>query len=634
MSLSKQLLILISLIFFILFSTTFVLSISNIKSYLEVQSEIHVQDTATSLGLSLSPYMSDDKDPIIRTMMNAIFDMGYYKEMTLVDVDDNTLVRLNGSDKIEGVPSWLVTLVPMKVSNVVSEVSSGWNISGTLSITSNPGYAYLKLYQQGKETLKYSLIIFLIAIGFLIITLRFTLRPLRAIERQANDISAGNFTVIEDLPWTLEVKSVAQSMNSMSLKIGAIISRLNSKLASLSENLKRDSLTKLLNQATFYVNLKEIMSMRQSGYAALIKFDDLASIAKNQGNDVVNQLLIKFALLLENVQLSAPSSSAYRIYGSEFALLCPSMDKEQITELAESLKLLIADLGQQYRIDDLVHMGIIHFERSTDFNKLSPAMIEAYEQARKIGHNAYFIQQESISSMSELDWKSTITNVIDDNMPEIMLVSEAYNYDVDPPVKVMEEAFTLVKDSVGNALSIGTFFSMAQEFGLEEELDKCIVNKIIILLEQNQQLVPVTINLSMSSVSSASFGVWLKSRVEQSLVSPYILVFSVTAYSAVKNITAFTNFSIFIKSLGAATILKRYSSDIIAIDLLKDLNIDYIRLARDLTRDIGANSNKSHLLDIMYEVSSLLDIKVITEDVTSDEDFEYVKNSGVYGIGR
>lgn len=634
MSLSKQLLILISLIFFIIFSTNFVLSMSNIKSYLEVESEIHVQDTATSLGLSLSPYMTNDKDPIIRTMMNAIFDMGYYKEMNLVDVEGNVLVALTASDKIEGVPSWLVSVVPMKVSRAVSEISSGWNISGTLSVTTNPGYGYLKLYEQGKETLQYSLIIFLIAIGFLIITLRFTLRPLRAIQKQANDISAGNFTVIADLPWTLEVKNVAQSMNSMSLKIGAIIARLNSKLASLSENLKRDPLTKLLNQATFNVNLKEILSMRQSGYAALIKFDDLASISKSHGNDAVNQLLINFAKLLNNLQQSEPRSSVYRLYGSEFALLCPTLDKGEMMKLAESLKLVIADLGQQYNIDDLVHMGIIRFERSSDFNKLSPAMIEAYEQARKIGHNAYFIQEDSISSMSELDWKSTINSVIDNNMPEIMLTSDAYNYDGDTPVKVMEEAFTLVKDSVGNALSIGTFFSMAQEFDLEEKLDRCIVNKIITLLEETQQSVPVTVNLSMTSVSSTSFGAWLKSRIEHSLISPKILVFSVTAYSAVKDITAFANFSVFIKSLGASTILKRYSSDIIAIDLLKELHIDYIRLARDLTRDIGSNSNKSDLLDIMHEVSNLLDIKVITEDVTNDEDFEYVKKSGIYGIGR
>jgi len=150
MSLSKQLLLLISVIFIIVFSVNFILSIGNIKSYLEVESEVHVQDTATSLGLSLSPYMVDEKDPIIRTMMNAIFDMGYYKEMRLVDVDGNDLIKLTNTEQLSGVPTWLIDVMPMKVSTAVSEISSGWSISGTLYVTTNPGYAYLKLYEQGK----------------------------------------------------------------------------------------------------------------------------------------------------------------------------------------------------------------------------------------------------------------------------------------------------------------------------------------------------------------------------------------------------------------------------------------------------------------------------------------------------
>ena len=86
MSLSKQLLILISLLFLIVFSASFVISMGSIRDYLEVESEIHMQDTATSLGLSLSPHMEDENDPILQTMMNAIFDMGYYREICLKDI--------------------------------------------------------------------------------------------------------------------------------------------------------------------------------------------------------------------------------------------------------------------------------------------------------------------------------------------------------------------------------------------------------------------------------------------------------------------------------------------------------------------------------------------------------------------
>ncbi|MDH5592354.1 MAG: EAL domain-containing protein, partial [Gammaproteobacteria bacterium] len=440
------------------------------------------------------------------------------------------------------------------------------------------------------------------------------------------------FTIIQNLPWTLEVKSVAQAMNSMSHKIGNMIARLNNKLESLSENLKRDSLTNLLNQATFNVNLKLALSSGQYGYAIFIKFDDLALITKQLGNEAVNSLLKDFATIL--LASEKAGTSSYRLYGSEFALLCPAYDDVAINELAEQLKQQITELGQQNNIDDLVHMGIIRFARSSDFEKLLPAMREAYEQSRNIGSNAYFIKEDSVSSMSELDWKAAINSAIENNMPEITFTSEAYNYSDDTAVKVMEEAFTIVKDSVGNTLSIGTFFSMAQEFGLEEELDKCIVNKILLLMEEIQQSVPVTINLSMTSVASSTFSAWLQARLEHSIVRPELLAFSVTAYSAAKDLTAFANFSIFVKSLGAKTLLKRYSSDIIAIDMLKELHIDYIRLARDLTSDIGSNSNKLDLLEIMHEVSHLLDVRVIAEDVADDDDFELVKNAGIYGIGR
>lgn len=633
MSLSKQLLIFITLIFFVVFAVNFVLSINNIKTYLEVESEIHVQDTATSLGLSLSPHMNDEQDPMLRTMMNAIFDMGYYKEMRLVNVDGNELVKLTNPTQMHGVPNWLINLLPMKTATAVSEISSGWNISGTLYVSSNPGYGYLKLYEQIKETLIYSLLFFIGAVALLIIVLRFTLQSLKNIEKQANAISSGNFTIIDRLPWTTEVKSVAQSMNSMSYKIGSMITRLNKKLESLSDNLNRDPLTNLLNQPTFNVNLKQALSSSQSGYAVLIKFDHLANIARDKGNKVVDQLLLEFAQLLMTVK-PTESTTAYRLYGSEFALLCPDVPNGAITNVAEKLQQDISELARQYEIDDLVHMGIILFDRTSEFDKLAPAMLEAYEQAKNIGNNAYFIKEDVISSMTEMEWKTAINDAIENNTPEITLTNQAFNYDDNMPDKVMEEAFTIVRDDEGRSLSIGTFFSMAQEFGLDEELDKCIVNKIILLMEQTHQATPVTINLTMTSVSSPNFNAWLHARVERASVRPELLAFSVTAYSVTKDLNAFANFSIFAHSFGATTLLKRYSSDIIAVDMLKSLHVDYVRLARDITTDIRSNASKPDFLEIMHEVSNLLDIKVLVEGVINDDDFDIVKNTGLYGISR
>lgn len=632
MSLSKQLLILITFIFFIVFSVSFLLSVDNIKSYLEVESEIHVQDTATSLGLSLSPHMADEKDPILRTMMNAIFDTGYYKEMRLVNVDGEDLIKLANPAQVEGVPDWLMTLVPMKTATAVSEISTGWNIAGSIHISSNPGYGYLKLYQQAKATLTYSLLLFLGAIVLLIFALRFTLQSLKDIERQANEISSGQFTIIKKLPWTLEVKNVAKSMNSMSEKIGGMISRLNRKLESLSDNLKRDPLTKLFNQSTFSDNFKHQLAAGESGYASFIKIDDLAQIAKDQGNQAVDKLLIEFGDILNSI--SQNDMTTYRLYGSEFALLCPKLDNKGVSDVADKLQAVISELASSYNIDDLVHIGIARYDRTSEFNKLMPALLEAYEQAKNIGNNAYFIKDDIVTSMTELEWKAAIISSIENNTPEVTFTTQAYNHQGDVEEKVMEEAFTVVKDNSGNSLSIGTFFSMAQEFDLVEELDKCIVNKIITSMETSQYTTPVTINLSMVSVSSSDFKSWLKARMETSSLKHELLAFSVTAYSAAKDLTAFANFSIFVKSFGATTLLKRYSSDLIAVDMLKDLHIDYIRLARDLTSDIRGNMSKADFLEFILEAANLLDVKVLAEGVADDNDFETVKQSGLFGVSR
>ncbi|NOR72240.1 MAG: GGDEF domain-containing protein, partial [Methylomarinum sp.] len=185
MSLSKQLLFLISALFLIIFSLNFALSVNNIKGYLEGEAKIHAQDTATSLGLSLSSYMVNETDPVIETTMNALFDMGYYQEIKLVNVERKALVTLTNKAELEGVPTWFIALLPMQTAAAESEISGGWSIAGVVSVTLNPGYAYLKLYEQVVSSFYYSLIALLLSIALLLLVLRITFAPLTKINLMA-----------------------------------------------------------------------------------------------------------------------------------------------------------------------------------------------------------------------------------------------------------------------------------------------------------------------------------------------------------------------------------------------------------------------------------------------------------------
>ncbi len=86
MSLSKQLYIIISIIFFMIFAGNFIISVKNTKEYLETESTTKAQDTATSLGMSLKSLLKDKQDPEIEGILKAIANRGFYKEIRLEDI--------------------------------------------------------------------------------------------------------------------------------------------------------------------------------------------------------------------------------------------------------------------------------------------------------------------------------------------------------------------------------------------------------------------------------------------------------------------------------------------------------------------------------------------------------------------
>ena len=87
MTLSKQLYIIISFIFFMIFTGNFIISVTNFKNYLIVESTTKSQDTATSLGMSLKSLIDDKTDSEIESTIRAIANRGFYKEIRLEDVE-------------------------------------------------------------------------------------------------------------------------------------------------------------------------------------------------------------------------------------------------------------------------------------------------------------------------------------------------------------------------------------------------------------------------------------------------------------------------------------------------------------------------------------------------------------------
>lgn len=250
MSLFRQLLILVSFLFFMIFSINFVSGMTHIQEYLEIESRVHAQNTATSLGLSLRPYLAEHDDALINTTMNSIFDRGYYRDITLFNPAGKAWVELTNPNRVEGVPPWFIELLSLETASAESEINAGWMISGTVRVTINPGVAHYKLYQQAKRSAFSSLLMFGVSVVLLFIVLQWILRPLRDMERLAVDISEGRFETIEKLPSTTEIRNVATAMNMMSEKVDAHVAQLKKYAEDLAAVLKSERNKRLQLEAS------------------------------------------------------------------------------------------------------------------------------------------------------------------------------------------------------------------------------------------------------------------------------------------------------------------------------------------------------------------------------------------------
>lgn len=737
MSLSKQLYIIISFIFFMIFTGNFIISVKNTKEYLETESVTKAQDTATTLGMSLKGLLKDKHDPEIQAIINAISNRGFYKEIRLEDISftfndtqlingssdlddssweienikvdssygevkensldnqlnkelellegdidelfdnnqkiktytfipnkkyktggkinfsftaknkegqkidtfanvkmDKIIAKVIRDEKFDYIPKWFIDLIKINLEEKYSEISDGWNTSAIIYVSANAGEAYAKLYEQALGAIYYAILSFIISMIILFIFVQYLLKPLKNIETLANLIAQGKFTTIKKLPWTTEIKNVAISMNDMSTKIEAIINKLNRNLETITNKLSQDELTGLNLKPSFETDMKKMFINKKEGYVFVIKIFDLGSFAKSHTNTEVNDFIKKFAQVLKETELEDDDyhTISYRFFGSEFALIGKNFTYEEAKKFTEKLKEKFENLSIEFEQKDIVHIGATPFNPIGTIPEMLQAANEAYEKATLIGSNEAHIRDSNDLSRDMDSWRKLIFDIIDNSKFEVKYIADAkslQNHEL-----LMQEAFTSAKDKDGNDIPIGTFVSIAEKYEKIIDFDKKVIQKVISHILSNGISHEISINLSLESINNTAFIAWIEKKLLEHKSISNQLVFSITAYAAAKDVNKFKFFVDDMHKCNAKVIIKRFESKFIALEDIKNFNLDYIRLARDYTSNISNDSSKQSFVESISELANLLNIKVFAENVKEDKDLETIKKFNLHAASR
>ena len=645
MTLLRQLMLVVVFLFVVLFSANFVFTVYDSRQYLEQQLQVHAQDTATSLGLSMTTAMAEQDNANLELLASAVFDRGYFFEISLKDVDGEMLINRKSEVKIDNVPHWFIDLIELPTPAGKSEISSGWSQLGTLTIRAHPGNAYRDLWRITKDFFYLFCVITIASYGLIGLVLNFVMRPLRQVEHQADEICERRFMVLDNIPRTRELKRIVEAMNRMSVKLKDMFERQLHLTEQLREEASLDSVTGLVNRKEFAAVVGSVLSSESgSGASALmiLSINRFDLFNNSMGREAADELLSQIAQRLTESFRTREDVVIGRHAGADFAIFMSRVDLERTRADLERAFQSVASLSvftvEEHR-DDL-HMGAVFSEQSSSLSELLTGADTALRNAQVEGRNAssFLVRGDAADPVSALikqagEWHETLKDAIVNNA---FLFHYQPIYHLPNQTLLAQEIFVRLETN-GEIVNAGVFMPMAQRFGLLEELDRLIIAKA---LNQLSEASPVfVINLSTRSLQDESFNLWLMNRLSEYSVHAEKIIFELQehsihlAYESVRRLVETAS------ALGYRFSVDHFGSGATNFAYLQSLDLHFIKFDRSFVTGIQDNRDNQFFIESVVQIARSRDMQLIAEGVEQAEELQMLIHLGVdaamgYLLGR
>ncbi|EKD40489.1 MAG: hypothetical protein ACD_75C00034G0001 [uncultured bacterium] len=640
MTLYRQLLIFTFVLFLTLFTSTWLIKLHNTRTFLEDQLESHAQDTATSLGLSISPHIAENDIATVDTMMNAVFDRGYYRTILLTDLDEKVLVEKTLNVVITDVPAWFIQLIPLKTPRTSTLITAGWTQIGHLYVESHPGYGYKALWDATTSMTKVFGIIAVVVLCLGAIGLRLLLLPLRQVERQAEDLCKKQYTFQSKLPRTRELRRVVVAMNSMTGKVKQMFDDQAQVAEKLRKNAYSDALTGLGNRR--YLEGQVAAGMAGEGAAVkgaflLVQVHNLLEINQEKGYQLTDQLLQKIAESIREATLQLKNCALSRISGGSFAIFLPDATEEEASHTAQKITAGFTGLAAENvgYPENVGHVGGVNYNRATPLGQLLSTADRIVGSARNQGPNTWMIAPLSTEPQDlprgEQEWRQILDQVL--GTREIALFCQSVVESRNPKQFMHLEILARITLASGQMLNAGLFIPLAERLRRISSIDRIVLEKTLQLDPANLPTNELAVNISASSLKDAEFVAWIFATLRKRQPAAPKIIFEFAEFSATRELAIVRDFAREIKALGHFVGLDHFGQSFANFGYLKSLQPKYVKIDRAFTDELKKQDSDSHFfIGSLTSVAHSLDILVIAEGVEEARQHETLRDLNIDGI--
>ena len=631
MTLFKQIAAIFAFSLLIILATVMWLNFKTANDFVQGQLLSTAEDTATSLGLSLSPVADYDDTSTMETMINAIFDRGYYESITLRDMDDVILLEKKQPVVVKDIPTWFIDFIDLQTPLATTQISTGWTMFGQLSVRAHPGHAYMQLWQTLIEISQSFAMLSVAILALLYFLLKIILRALVRVEEQALAIKQNDFIVQDKIPFTTEFKNVVIAMNSMIVKVKEIFDKEAESLRKYHEILYTDSVTKLYNRRYLLIKLSNYQNAHSEvsqGSFMLLSFNGIDEAKKILGYVKLEGLLKNIANILKIKTEPMHDSVVARMNNSDFAILIPAIGIDDTKNLFKSIldEIIVEFSKEELDEASYVSIGAVGYTpddtTKTLFSKADFSLAAA--KVKRTNAIDYGKSDESSLVLGKEEWMKMISASMDENMLKVA-VQPVVTIDDDSEIYHDEVYLRLVdeKDKIYNA---GYFMPMLINLNLTDDVDRHVVELAMHHLKKMKDIKSLAINIAASFISNASNMHWLREKLYSfSSESSVVLCFESSNFSILKNLDIFTELAKMVQARGYKFGIDNFSSDSSDMSYLQKIKPNYIKADKSYLIDLQYSDDSGMSNEALFILTKSLNIDIIATAVETEDQKEKLK---------
>lgn len=618
MTLSKQIIIVISSLVLLLLATSMYVNYKSTESFIRDQLLSNAENTASSLGVTLG-HIAGDK-ALEETLINAVFDSGYYEYIILSNVDNHPVYTRENPAKIQGIPDWFVQRVRLRASEAVVPVSSNWRITGYLKVKGHRGHAYGELWQAFKEMIIGFVILGSAALIGIYLFLKIVLRPLKLVREQAEAVIRRRFIFQKSLPRTKELRDVVTAMNLLVAKVKKIYEKEAKAIADYTRIRYKDSETGYYNRAYFRVKMQDYLHASDAlshGHVLAFEIYNYPQILEEKGANGTHDAVMQLKKSIDAHCCQQFNEAVMcRTRENDMMIILPASRREDVEAFARS----VCELSGS---DLQLHCAFVSYEERESLTHVlkiidSALMLSAGNDSDYI--RLYADIRKDIPLLSHDEWVAKIEDVIqkDAFIPMLQPV-------LDENGKTVQNELLLRLHYNGKIISAGLFMPIIAGVHMLPELERYVLN----LIERLPVKGTLAVNVTYEFISKSANLQTLTSFSKRWKRIGMDLIFEIPNTAVALDYDAVSAFAAHIQRLSWDFGIDHFTAEVYDLHLLEELKPAYLKINAGYLISLLSGSEGTAIRSSLLTICHLLDIDLIAIAVDSEQTAKKLRENGI-----